>query len=347
MTARTRRRFFALFWCAVYGRAPVSLIAARLLAAALAVSAGVAMAAEDDAMRAQRLLKRVSEAAVQLNYDGTFVYRNGDWMESMRIIHRSGTAQGRGSRARLLSLSGAAREVIRDANRVTCILADSESVLVSKSKPRAVSGFSVFSPRGDFQEYYSLSTAPGERVAGRDTRRVSVMPRDSYRYGYRLSVDNETGFLLKSELLDLHGTPLEQIIYTTLELPKSIPDELLEPGISGQGFTWYTRDAPHAADRESSWTVNWLPAGFEMQDRATDPAALGRMPVEHLVYTDGLASVSVFIEYLKAAGDGLEGISRMGAVSAFGIMLDEYQVTAVGEVPAAAVERIARSVVKR
>lgn len=324
-----------------------------LLLCALATFANVvpvvalAAAHDDDAMRAQRLLERVSQAAAELNYDGTFVYRNGDWMESMRIIHRAAGPGGRGAQARMLSLSGAAREVIRDDNRVTCILADSESVQISKSKPRAVSGFSVFNPRGDFQQHYSLSTAAGERVADRDTRQVNVMPKDEYRYGYRLSVDTDSGLLLKSELLNLHGKPLEQIIYTTLTLPKSIPDELLKPGISGQGFTWNIRDAPRAPDRESTWAVNWLPAGFAMQDRATDPAALGRMPVEHLVYTDGLASVSVFIEHLKAAGDGLEGISGMGAVNAFGIMLDGFQVTAVGEVPEATVERIARSVVKR
>jgi sigma-E factor negative regulatory protein RseB len=329
------------------GRTAGRAVFPALLACVLAASNATALADDEDAVRAQRLLERVSEAAIRLNYDGTFVYRNGDWMETMRIIHRAGDAEGRGSKTRLTSLSGAPREVLRDANRVTCILGDTESVLVSKSKPRAVSGFSVFNARGDFQQHYSLSTARGERVAGRDTRQVSVMPKDDYRYGYRLSVDDDTGFLLKSELLDRHGAPLEQIVYTALQLPQHIADDLLEPGISGQDFTWYIRDAPRTTERESSWAVNWLPAGFSMKDRATDPAALGRMPVEHLVYTDGLASVSVFIEHLKASGDGLEGISQMGAINAFGIMIDGFQVTAVGEVPAAAVKRIARSVVKR
>jgi hypothetical protein len=174
-----------------------NLFIARLLACTLAIFVGVAAAAEDsdDEMRAQQLLERVSEAALRLNYDGTFVYRNGDWMESMRIIHRAGTPGGRGSQARLMSLSGAAREVIRDETRATCILPDSESVRVSKSTPRADSGFSVFDPSGDFRQHYSLSTAAGERVAGRVTQRVSVMPKDMYRYGYRLSVDDETGVL--------------------------------------------------------------------------------------------------------------------------------------------------------
>jgi len=71
------------------------------------------------------------------------------------------------------------------------------------------------------------------------------------------------------------------------------------------------------------------------------------MPVEHLVYTDGLASVSVFIEHLEASGEHQEGTSRMGAVNAFGTMVDSFQVTVVGEVPEATVERIGRSVSRR
>ena len=318
-----------------------SRIRGLVLAGLLAASPG---AAADDQAEARAWLKRVTEAATALNYDGVFVYRNGDWMESMRIIHRAGPG---GSRARMVSLSGEAREVIRDANQVTCILPGSESVLVSNSKPRAVTGFSVFSPKGEFMAHYALALDTGERVAGRATRMISVAPRDAYRYGYRLSVDVDTGFLLKSELVDADGAPLEQIVYTTLELPRSIPDDLLEPGVIGEGFTCYTTDAPESGPQESAWQVGWLPPGFQMRDRATDPAAFGRMPVEHLVYTDGLASVSVFIEKMKPDGEQLEGHSRMGAVNAFGAMVDGYQVTAVGEVPAATVERIGRSVARR
>jgi sigma-E factor negative regulatory protein RseB len=311
---------------------------------ALAFLLATCSASADEQTEAREWLRRVSEAASTLNYDGVFVYRNGDWMESMRIIHR---ADASGSRARLVSLSGEAREVIRDANRVTCILPDSESVLVSKSKPRPVTGCSVFNPKGAFTDHYSLGLSEGTRVAGRSTRLVTVMPRDGFRYGYRLSVDEETGFLLKSELVDAGGAPLEQIVYTTLDLPRSIPEELLRPGVSGEGFTWYTSDAPESPAQESLWRVQWLPPGFEMRDQATDPAAYGRMPVEHLVYTDGLASVSVFIEQMKTAAEPLEGLSRMGAVNAFGAMVDGFQVTAVGEVPADTVERIGRSVGRR
>jgi sigma-E factor negative regulatory protein RseB len=315
----------------------------RLAFCVLATAASASLAAGDDA-QARHWLNRVSAAASSLNYDGTFVYRNGDSIESMRIIHRAGAG---GSQARLLSLSGEAREVIRDADRVTCFLPDSGSVMVNKARPKPVGGFSVFNPRGDVSEHYDLQLASGERVAGRSTRLVTVMPRDEWRYGYRLFVDEQSGFLLKSELVDGEGSVLEQIVFTRLELPEFIADELLRPGMSGEGFTWYTSPGPDATPRDSTWSVGWLPAGFAMSDRATDPAGAGRMPVEHLVYTDGLASVSVFIEHLDAQGERLEGLSRMGAVNAYGTMVAGFQVTAVGEVPGGTVERIGRSVARR
>jgi sigma-E factor negative regulatory protein RseB len=315
----------------------------RRLAFCMLATAASASLAGDDA-QARHWLTRVSEAASSLSYDGTFVYRNGDSIESMRIIHR---ADAGGSKARLLSLSGEAREVIRDADRVTCFLPDSGSVMVNKARPKPVGGFSVFNPRGDFSEQYDLQLASGERVAGRSTRLVTVMPRDEWRYGYRLFVDEQSGFLLKSELVVGEGSVLEQIVFTRLELPKSITDDLLRPGVSGEGFTWYTSPGPDAAPRDATWSVGWLPAGFTMSDRATDPAGAGRMPVEHLVYTDGLASVSVFIEHLDAQGERLEGLSRMGAVNAYGTMVAGFQVTAVGEVPGGTVERIGRSVARR
>ena len=306
------------------------------------VPAASAAGAEEEA---RRLLERVSAAARQLNYDGTFVYRKGDWMESMRIIHRGGTQDT--ARSRLMSLSGEPREVIREANRVTCILPDDGAVLVSKSKARGLADTSVFNPSGDFASHYELKVDDGERIAMRATSRVTVMPRDEYRYGYRLYVDEESGFLLKSELVDDSGGTLEQIVYTRLELPEQIPDRLLEPGVQGADYTWSTSDAPASQPRQSDWKVGWLPSGFTMHDRAMDPASLGRMPLEHLVYTDGLASVSVFIEHLDAAGERLEGPSGMGAVNAYGTMVESFQVTVVGEVPRATVERIGRSVSRR
>jgi len=311
-------------------------------------NASVAAEVSDDP---QQSLDRMARAAQTLNYDGIFVYRNGATIQSMRIIHRFGAD---GERERLVALSGAAREVIRDRDRVTCILPDRQSVVVTKSRPRTFPYSTLFDTDSEFARFYALSVGPGERIAGRYTRLVSVDPYDRFRYAYRLWMDRDTGLLLKSELLDGRGDIVEQLVYTSITLPAEIPDELLEPEISGAGYTWYNGDQAEVTaasvsgvGADADWYPGWLPDGFELHDRASDPIFANRDAVVHLAFSDGLASVSVFIERLDAASAPLDGLDSVGAVNAYGSMVDDIQITVVGEVPAATVERIAASIARR
>ncbi len=328
---------------------PLAWVWSRALSGLLCAVFANSSVAGETLMDPQQSLDRMAQAAQTLNYDGTFVYRNGATIQSMRIIHRGG---GEGERERLVALSGAAREVIRDSESVTCILPDSQTVVVAKSRPRSFPYSKLFASGTGFSTFYTLKAERGERVAGRHTQLVTVDPHDRYRYGYQLWMDRDMGLLLKSELIDEQGEIIEQLVYTNIDLPASIPDDLLEPAISGAGYTWYNddRSAPmiaSAADSEPDWYPGWLPDGFELSDVARDPILASRDPVEHLVFSDGLASVSVFIEQLGAASEPLAGLDTMGAVNAYGRMVEGYQITVVGEVPAITVERVSRSVARR
>lgn len=320
-----------------------------VLSGVLCAVYGNAVLAGDSGETAQQRLNRMAKAAQTLNYDGTFVYRNGATIQSMRIIHRFDTE---GERERLVAMSGTAREVLRDRERVTCILPDSQSVVVAKSRPRTFPYSKVLEPGSGFESFYALSVHGGERIAGRYTELVTVQPKDQFRYGYRLWMDRDTGLLLKSELIGEHAEIVEQLVYTNIDLPAEISDELLEPAISGAGYTWYEDDGHSSSDASGSgaeprWHPGWLPDGFELRDYAQNSILASRDPVEHLMFSDGLASVSVFIERLGAASEPLDGLSSMGAVNAFGSMVDGFQVTVVGEVPASTVERVARSITRR
>ena len=298
------------------------------------------------------LLGRMVQASRSLDYIGTFVYRNGAMMQSMKIIHRAGED---GGRERLVALSGAAREVIRDGLRVTCILPDDRTVVIARRQPGSPSPSTPFEPEiamdSNLAEMYSLSSDGMERVADREAIVVDVRPKDRYRYGFRLAIDRDTGLLLKSELLDGDGTALEQIVYTRLELPDSIPDEALEPQISASGFTRYeaaTSAAGHGGTaRTREWTIGWLPAGFRLKDESFAPIHTGHHPVDHRVYSDGLASLSVFIEGEAAADDRLEGRSSVGAFNAYGRVVDGFQLSVVGEVPGITVEKVAASIARQ
>ena len=299
------------------------------------------------------MLDRVVRATRTLDYIGTFVYRNGSTIQSMKIIHRADTD---GSRERLVALSGPAREVIRDGQRVTCILPDDRIVVVARRRSGTLYPSTLFEPEIEIHsgiaELYTLANDGVERVADREADVIHVRPKDRYRYGFRLAVGRETGLLLELELLDNDSAVLEEIVYTHLELPATIPDEALKPRISHAGFTRYEAGAPEGvahdpAARPQQWTIGWLPAGFRVVDESYGPIQPGRDSVDHRVYSDGLASLSVFIERGLDSDDRIEGPSSVGAVNAFSRVIDEYQLSVVGEVPEITVEKVAASIVKR
>ncbi len=289
-------------------------------------------------------LKRLSYASKNLNYEGVFVYRHGDRLESVQIIHK---ADKNGERERIVSLNGIAREVIRDNDKVTCILPDSKDIVVS-SKPSAAK-LPVFpSDVESLAEYYDFVFEGHGRVAGRPVRQIAIRPKDQFRYGYRLWLDDAFELLLRSDLLDNDGNAVEQVMFTDIKLLESIDESRLLPNISGKEYNWVTGDDNHDkddhADERMGWNAVKLPTGFYLKHKNVHRMPENPRAVNHLLYSDGLASVSVYIEAYDESADILRGASRMGAVNAFGNIVGKHHVTAVGEVPRATVEMISSSV---
>ena len=305
----------------------------------------VAVADDDSSRQARQLINEMSIATRELNYDGIFVYRRGNRIDTMRLIHK---ADANGERERMVSLTGYAREVIRDGKSVTCIFPDDQAVMVEKSRPQKLLSVQLPEPIEKIADYYGFSMGGRDRVAGRSTRVVNIAPKDGYRYGYQLWIDEDVKLLLKSELKDDSGWPVEQILFTQLDVVEDIPEQSLMPAISGSGYTRYagtSDDIPvHAGNGE--WQVTRMPAGFAMSDHEKQAVVVSNMPVDHMVYTDGLAIVSVFVEKLENDPDAMHGPSRMGGVNAFAILSNGYQVTAVGEVPQKTVQLMANSVIQ-
>jgi len=289
-------------------------------------------------------LGRVTDAGKNLNYQGTFVYRHGNDLEAIRIIHK---ADENGERERMISLTGSAREIIRNNKFVTCISPDNKSVVVDNKTPGArLPSFPKELAKLD--AYYDFNFEGYERVASRQARRVVIKPQDKFRYGYRLWIDDAFELLLRSELLDPEGNAVEQIMFTDIKLYETIDEKLLQPNISGREYTWVTDDEkPHDKPMvvDARWSVKNKPKGFMLEHHNMHRLPESDLPVEHLVYTDGLAWVSIYIEKLASESDLLQGASSMGAVNAFGRIMGDYHITAVGEVPAVTVELLSSSVV--
>ncbi len=317
---------------------------AATLLAALLCCAGVAA---DEV--AEAALRTMHEATRTLNYDGVFVYQRGDQLESMRLIHRF--AEDTESE-RLISLSGPAREVIRNGALVTCLSADKHGAPPDKNPPRDIIGIGFSAPVEKLQSSYAFAIEGRDRVAGRDALVIAVTPHSPDRYGYRLWLDEQTKLLLKSAILDGAGLSLEQVQFTQLEVRDEIAADLLKPGIEGTAFNWRTdNEGDYDDPRDESklppdWQASWLPRGFEFKESSLQKMEDKSGPISHLVYSDGLAMVSVFVETIADEKRALRGQSSRGAVNAFSRLDDMHQITVVGEVPLPTVKRIATSVAK-
>lgn len=317
----------------------------NLVIAYLSILSPILLAEEDTSLQAQELINSMSRATRTLNYDGIFVYQRGNQMETMRLIHR---ADSDGEQERMISLTGNAREVIRDGESVTCILPENRSVMVKRNQPKQLLAAQLPQPIEKIAAFYGFAVSGKDRVADRPVWVVNITPKDDYRYGYQLWIDEETNLLLKSELKDNSGQPIEQILFTHLDVVDDISPELLKSSISGPGYTWYSGSAEDSPVNinNAGWMVLSMPGGFSQRDHEIQALAEGHMPVEHMVYSDGLAMVSVFIEKLAEESDNIRGISRMGGVNAYASYSNGYQVTAVGEVPQKTVRLMATSVVQ-
>ncbi|WP_455234436.1 MucB/RseB C-terminal domain-containing protein [Thiogranum longum] len=300
--------------------------------------------ARGDDGRAREWLARMSEASRTLNYSGTFVYQHNGNLEAMQIVHA--TEDG-GERERLLSLSGPKREVLRDNQVVTCILGDRKEVVVNRSRPRTP--FPVSFPRelAEIEKHYRFDVLDEDRVAGLVCRVVAVEPRDHYRYGRRLCVHDESHLLLRSELTGPKGEAIEQIMFTSVTFPEKISSRELRPDLSDAGFAWKREPEaqPEVSSAEDSrWQIMELPDGFMLTDHGWHQLSEANSGVEHWVYSDGLASVSLYIEKAMQAHEAYSGVTRRGGLNAYGTMVDGHFVTVVGEVPSRTVEMIGKSV---
>lgn len=301
----------------------------------------------NDYKEVEAWLQKMHKAAHTLNYKGKFVYQQDKQLSLMRIIH---SVDKNGERERLVSMDQTGREIIRNKNKVTCILPDSKSVVVDKSRPELQFPPSFPMKLDNIRNQYRFAVDKLEKIAGQRAQKLVIQPKDNYRYGHRLWVDEKTGLLLKTHLIDEKGELLEQFMFTEIEFLDVVPEHLLKPAISGDEYTWYeaqeTNDTDAVEQSKVTWSITQLPAGFnsDMQRSHNMP---NKTSVQQLVFSDGLASVSVFIEKHKAHSPNITGASHMGAVNAFGRKLNNYHITVVGEVPRATVQLIGESVVNK
>jgi sigma-E factor negative regulatory protein RseB len=263
-----------------------------------------------------QLLTRMSNAVHYLDYEGSIVYLREGVMDAVRLSH---TEQDGYEREHLIALTGSAHQIVRDNYTVTRFQPGRSAAAVEDRGLNALGSTLLSFDPERVARSYDFEERKAERVAGRITRAVAIIPRDDLRFGYLLHIDAKYALPLKFDVID-GEEPVSQLMFTDIRIRHESPEAILAATEQNSGLVPVPRE-PDAGD----WHFDQLPPGFELE------FVEAKDGTKHFVFSDGMATMSVYVENDRSAG--LEGQQRLGAFGAYGGEVAGHQVTVVGEMP--------------
>lgn len=305
----------------------------RLIFAYLLTSSFVI--ADESQFNAQQWLENMSQSMSQLNYQGTVAFFKNGRLDAMKYYHVVDNGK---EQERLLSLNSPMREVIREAGKVRCVFKKSKKVVIDH---RPINESFIVDLPDDFSEaksVYEFSLLGNESVAMLSSQIVSIVAKDNFRYGRKIWIDKESSLPLKIEVYDLSGLTLEQVVFTDLKVGNQVLFSPIE--YDEQASIQHIHQLETQSIDEAGFVIEKIPAGFKIVFFTKMTAEKTTQTVEHIFLSDGFSSVSVYRE-IKAS-DVKEGLLTLGSVNSFTHIIGDYQITAMGEVPAETVKFIAQ-----
>ncbi len=290
-------------------------------------------------------LGRISSAAHRLNYTGTFTYQSGKHVETSRITHM---VDAGGEYEKLEALDGSPREVVRNNDEVQCFLPEQKLLIVDQFGARR--SFPARLPKSPsaLAEHYRIRKGDVARIAGMESQQIILEPKDDLRFGHHLWADVATGLLLRARLVSEKGDSIEQFVFTEVQIGAPIDRDKLKPRFTSSA-DWKVVNARGSDVKveDIGWSFRNTIPGFRQVVSVARQVRKERGEAYHVVFSDGLAAISVFIEPDSGKGNVQSGLSTSGSFNIFRRMLAEHRITVLGEVPAQALVRIADGIEQR
>ncbi|HEY7803204.1 MAG TPA: MucB/RseB C-terminal domain-containing protein, partial [Orrella sp.] len=303
----------------------------------------VSDASDTQTVQAMQMLERAQQAAKTLNYEGTFAHQRDGQMSAFTVTHRFSDGQ---EQERLEVLNSSPREYLRINDRVQCVIAQQRLIVTERQQHERFPAV-LMDDGQDLSGHYQMMLSDRlSRVAGRACQPLSIVPKDEHRVRYELCIDEQTGLLLEAQIRDTNGAVLEHMAFHQVQIGHPITDAQLQPAWDVTG--WQVVDLqPSQADFQALGWFYREPPGYRPVAELERQFRDGRT-VKQLILTDGLATISIFIEPYQSdlSHHQMAGAKSSGAVNLFGKRYGGHWVMVAGEAPAATVENLARSIVK-
>ena len=291
-------------------------------------------------------LGRISSAAHKLNYTGSFTYQSGKSIETSRIAH---LVDANGAEyERLEALDGSPREVVRNQDEVQCFLPEQKLLIVDQSSARRSFPARLPQSPAALGEHYRIRKGEIVRIAGMESQQIILEPKDDMRFGHHFWADVSSGLLLRARIVGEKGETVEQFTFTEVMIGAPFDKEKVRPRFS-RGSDWKVVNARGNEVRmeDTGWAFRNTIPGFRQVVSVLRPSRHGHGDSYHVVFSDGLAAISVFIEPLAAKNNVQSGMSASGAFNIFRRTIGDRLITVLGEVPPHALVRIADGVEMR
>jgi sigma-E factor negative regulatory protein RseB len=289
-------------------------------------------------------LERMHGASRRRNFVGTLVMSsNTGAMSSARIWH---ACEGHQEFDRVDSLTGPPRSTFRRNDEVVTFLPEAR---VARTERREVLGaFPDLLKAGDssIPEFYAAHRVGSDRVAGFEADVVQLVPKDALRFGYRIWSEKKSGLIVKLQTLDLDGKVLEQAAFSELQIDAPVRAAKLKQMMAARpGWRVEKLEPLKTSAAEEGWRLKSSVPGFKPVDcyrRAPGAAAPPEGSVQW-IFSDGLAAVSLFIEAFDGKRHQQEGLFSSGATQTLARRMQDWWLTAVGEVPPQTLQAFAQS----
>ena len=303
----------------------------------LLLSIGIVSAKEPE-LNAQQVLVKMNHAMEVLNYQGTVAFLKNGKLEPMKYVH---AAEKGVQQERLLSLNSPLREIIRDAGKVSCLFKETQQTIVDH-RPFERS-FLVDVPKNldEMGDIYQFEIVGEENVAMLPSYVVAIQPKDNARYPRKIWIEKQQFLPLKVVVYDNSGVPLEQVVFTEIEVKDALPFVDIKFSDAAHSAQHIHQLQPQSSD-QAAFVVTELPKGFREVFFTRKPMHNAEQPVDHLLLSDGFTSVSIYMENKSAAMQS--GLQSVGAVNSYSRTINNYQLTVMGEVPAETVKFIAEGI---